>query len=237
MSRSKVRNHALYFLGVLTYILALIPFFNINIVRAIILIPIIAYTLPIMEYIQPRIMAVKVDYKDILLIIVTLIPYIFMPFNVYLAIPASLLILTFGLYLTKNTMWGNVLGTTFEVSLSIVWGTFIENHNFLLPAIYWILYIFTGALYVEYKIPFRKLDKRIVQISWIISIIVLLLLSLKNPLPLLTLIEPSIRYLKPGEKLKSPKEIKDLGKRGSRRDIIFIILLAITFIMSTMIHI
>jgi hypothetical protein len=48
MNRGKVRNHALYFLGVLTYVVALLPFLSVNLVKALVLIPIIAYTLPIM---------------------------------------------------------------------------------------------------------------------------------------------------------------------------------------------
>ncbi|MCH4814680.1 MAG: hypothetical protein QXY87_10210 [Saccharolobus sp.] len=234
MNRGKVRNHALYFLGVLTYVVALIPFLSVNLVKSLILIPIIAYTLPIMEYLQPKIMSLKIGYKDVLLIIPPIIPYIFLPYDeiVYVLIPLALMVLTFTLYLTKHTMWGNVIGTAFEASISIVWGVFINNSLFLIPSIYWLLYIFTGALYVEYKIPYRKLDKRIVQISWIISLVLIIGLSIRNPITLITLIEPSIRYLIPGEKLKSPKEIRDLGKKGSKKDILFVVLLAITYTLS-----
>ncbi|WP_016732136.1 hypothetical protein [Saccharolobus islandicus] len=236
MNRGKVRNHALYFLGVLTYVVALLPFLSVNLVKALVLIPIIAYTLPIMEYLQPKIMSLKIGYKDILVMIPPIILYIFLPYNeiriVYVLIPLVLMLLTLALYLTKYTMWGNVIGTAFEASISIVWGLFINNPLFLIPSIYWLLYIFTGALYVEYKIPYRKLDKRVVQISWVISLALLIVLSLKNPITLITLIEPSTRYLIPGEKLKSPKEIRELGKRGSKKDILFVVLLTITYTLS-----
>ncbi|QGA54093.1 hypothetical protein GFS03_05670 [Sulfolobus sp. E5-1-F] len=235
MNRGKVRNHALYFLGALTYVVALIPFLTVNLVRTLILVPIIIYTLPIMEYLQPKVMSLKIGYKDILLMIPPIIPYVFLPYNeqsVYILIPLALMLLTFTLYLAKYTMWGNVIGTAFEASISIVWGLFVYNFLFLIPSIYWLLYIFVGALYVEYKIPFRRLNKRIVQISWIISLISLIALSLKNPITLITLLEPSTRYLIPGEKLKSTKEIKDLGKRGSKRDMLFVALLAITYTLS-----
>jgi hypothetical protein len=236
MNRGKVRNHALYFLGVLTYVVALLPFPSVNLVKALVLIPIIAYTLPIMEYLQPKIMSLKIGYKDILVMKPPIIPYVFLPYNeiriVYVSIPLVLMLLTLTLYLTKYTMWGNVIGTAFEASISIVWGLFINNPLFLIPSIYWLLYIFTGALYVEYKIPYRKLDRRVVQISWVISLVLLIVLSLKNPITLITLIEPSTRYLIPGEKLKSPKEIRELGRRGSKKDILFVVLLMITYTLS-----
>ncbi|ACP45181.1 conserved hypothetical protein [Sulfolobus islandicus Y.G.57.14] len=229
--KMRVRNHALYFIGILSYIVSLIPFFGINVIRALLLIPVIAYTLPILEYLQPKIMILKINYKDILLILLATMPYIFIKINIYIIIPIVLLIVTFIFYFNKNTMWGNVLGTTFIVSLSLVWALF-ESNYFLIPDIYWILYIFTGALYVEYKIPYRRLDKSIVQASWVLSLIILTLISLNTPLLLVSLIEPSTRFLRPGEKLKSSKEIALLGRKGSRRDIIFVTLLILLSLLS-----
>ncbi|EHP69997.1 hypothetical protein MetMK1DRAFT_00004990 [Metallosphaera yellowstonensis MK1] len=229
--KMRVRNHALYFIGILSYIVSLIPFFGINVIRALLLIPVIAYTLPILEYLQPKIMILKINYKDILLILLATMPYIFIKINIYIIIPMALLTVTFMFYFNKNTMWGNVLGTTFIVSLSLVWALF-ESNYFLIPDIYWILYIFTGALYVEYKIPYRRLNKSIVQASWVLSLIILTLISLNTPLLLVSLIEPSTRFLRPGEKLKSSKEIALLGRKGSRRDIIFVTLLILLSLLS-----
>jgi len=48
--KMRVRNHALYFIGILSYVVSLIPFFGINVIRALLLIPVIAYTLPILEH-------------------------------------------------------------------------------------------------------------------------------------------------------------------------------------------
>ena len=229
--KMRMRNHALYFIGILSYIVSLIPFFGINVIRALLLIPVIAYTLPILEYLQPKIMILKINYKDILLILLATMPYIFIKINIYIIIPMALLTVTFMFYFNKNTMWGNVLGTTFIVSLSLVWALF-ESNYFLIPDIYWILYIFTGALYVEYKIPYRRLNKSIVQASWVLSLIILTLISLNTPLLLVSLIEPSTRFLRPGEKLKSSKEIALLGRKGSRRDIIFVTLLILLSLLS-----
>lgn len=231
----KVRNEALYGLGVLSYIVSLIPFLGVNLIKALVLIPVIAYNLPIMEYLQPRAMSLKLEKKDILLAILAAIPYLFM-LSYFLTIPAALLVLTFLFYYLRNTMIGNVVGTTFVVSLSIAWAYFV--HASIIPAIFWTLYVFTGALYVEYKIPHRKLRKEVVIVSWIISVIVMTILALKffTPLLLIALIEPSTRFLSPGEKLKSMKELANLGRRGIKRDFLFVALLAILPLLSIFIN-
>jgi cellulose synthase/poly-beta-1,6-N-acetylglucosamine synthase-like glycosyltransferase len=41
-----VRNRALYFIGILSYVVSLIPFFGVNAIRALLSIPVIAYALP-----------------------------------------------------------------------------------------------------------------------------------------------------------------------------------------------
>ncbi|AHC52094.1 hypothetical protein SUSAZ_09375 [Sulfolobus acidocaldarius SUSAZ] len=232
-SHRKVRNHALYVVGIMSYVVSLIPFYNLNFFRTIILIPILAYTLPILEHLQPKVMVLKLSKVDYILIILASIPYLFIKQSILLILPISLILLTFALYYFRNTMWGNVLGTTFLSSLSIVWNIFVYN-SFLLPSLYWILYILVGALYVEYKIPFRKLSKGVVQEAWVISVIILVFLSLyvfKVPLLLLSLIEPSLRFIRPGQKLGSMKELARLGKKGVKRDSLFIALLSILSII------
>ena len=147
--KMKVRNHALYFIGILSYVVSLIPFFGVNVTRALLLMLVIAYTLPIIEHLQPKVMTLKIDYKDIMLILLAVIPYIFVEINnviIYIIVPIVLLILTLTFYFNKNTLWGNVLGTTFVVSLSLVWALF-EGNQFLIPDIYWILYIYLRGPY------------------------------------------------------------------------------------------
>lgn len=231
----KIRNEALYGLGILSYIVSLIPFFGINLIKSLILIPIIAYTLPIMEYLQPRAMSFKLEKKDVLLAILAAIPYLFM-LSYFLIIPAILLALTFLFYYLRNIMLGNVLGTAFVASLSIAWAYFVNAS--VIPAIFWTLHIFTGALYVEYKIPHRKLRKEVIIVSWIASAILMIILAFKffTPLILVALIEPSVRFLFPGEKLKSMKELANLGKRLVKRDILFVALLGILPLLSIFIN-
>ncbi|AWR98050.1 hypothetical protein DFR86_11235 [Acidianus sulfidivorans JP7] len=228
----KVRNEALYGVGVLSYIVSLIPFVGINLLKAIILIPILAYNLPIMEYLQPKAMVLKLGKKEILLAVIAAIPYIFLIINYFIIIPAFLLLLTFFLYYKKNTMMGTVVGTTFVASLSTVWSYFV--HASFVPAIFWTFYIFSGAIFVEYKIPHRKLKKNYVIINWILVLIILTIISIKfnSYLLLLTLIEPSLRFLLPGEKLKSMKELPALGRKGAKRDMLFVVLLAALSVVS-----
>jgi hypothetical protein len=180
-------------------------------------------------------MVLKLSKMDYILIILASIPYLFIKPSILLLLPISVILLTFIMYYFKNAMWGNILGTTFLSSLALVWSIFVNN-SFLLPSIYWILYILVGALYVEYKIPFRRLNKEVVQWAWVISIIILVFLSLyvfKVPLLLLSLIEPSLRFMTPGQKLGSMKELGTLGKKGAKRDVLFITLLLIFSIIST----
>ncbi|MFP3233470.1 MAG: hypothetical protein RXR08_07200, partial [Sulfolobaceae archaeon] len=65
-----------------------------------------------------------------------------------------------------------------------------------------------------------------------LSLVILTLISLNTPLLLVSLIEPSTRFLRPGEKLKSPKEITLLGRKGSKRDVIFVVLLILLSLLS-----
>lgn len=222
----KIRNEALYGLGILSYLVSLIPFLQINVLKALLLIPLILYNLPIMEYLQPKAMTLKIGKKEILLTILAALPYVFM-ISYFMIIPALLIGLTFLFYYLKKTMIGTVLGTTFVSSLAIVWAYFVQAS--VVPAIFWTLYVFTGALYVEYKIPYRKLKKQIVITSWIISILVLALITIRffTPLLMITAIEPSFRFFFPGEKLKSMKELADLGRRGIKRDFLFVSLLIV----------
>lgn len=177
-------------------------------------------------------MSFRIGAREILLSVLIAIPYLF-AITIYFLVPLVLLALTLTFYWKKNLMLGNVLGTAFISSLSFVWLSFVNN-TAVLPSVYWLLYILCGALYVEYKLPIRKLDKRVVQFSWLLSLAILVLLSVKSLLLLmpLTLIEPSTRFLFPGKKLPSMRDIAKLGRRGLKRDIIFVALLILTTILS-----
>ena len=230
---SKVfRNHGLYTVGVFSYIISLIPFSGINLVRALILLPIALLTLIVADYLQPSLMSFRIRAKEIVLSALLAIPYLF-AINIYLLIPLTLLVLTIVAYWKRKLMIGNVLGTVFIASLSFAWLGFVSN-SLILPSVYWLLYILCGALYVEYKLPIRKLDRRVVQLSWLASLAILILLTMKSSLllMLLTVIEPSSRFLFPGDKLASMKDVGKLGRRGAKKDVLFIALLIFTSVLS-----
>jgi len=230
---SKVfRNHGLYTVGIFSYIISLIPFSGINLVRALILLPIALITLIVADYLQPSLMSFRIGVKEIVLSALLAIPYLF-AINIYLLIPLTLLVLTIVAYWKRKLMIGNVLGTVFIASLSFAWLGFVDN-SLVLPSVYWLLYILCGALYVEYKLPIRKLDKKVVQLSWLASLIILTLLTVQSSLfmMLLTVIEPSTRFLAPGDKLPSMKDVRKLGRSGAKRDVLFIVLLILTAVLS-----
>lgn len=226
------KNHGLYFVGIFSYIVSLIPFSGTNLVRALVLLPIALLTLIVAEHLQPSLMSFRIGAKEIVLSALLAIPYLF-AINIYLLIPFTLLALTLIAYWKRKLMIGNVLGTVFIASLSFAWLGFVDN-SFILPSVYWLLYILCGALYVEYKLPIRKLDKRVVQLSWLISLLILILLTLKSSLLLMlfALIEPSLRFLLPRGKLASMKDVAKLGRRGAVRDAMFITLLILTAVIS-----
>ncbi|BBG26082.1 hypothetical protein [Sulfuracidifex tepidarius] len=227
--RIKVRNHALYFVGFLSYLVSLVPF-HVDFERALLLLPVVLVDLPVLEYLQPKVMSLKMGWKDAGLSILAGFPYVFM-ISPLMVVPVFSLILSLLLFRERNAMLGNVMGTTFLTSLSLVWGNFVEN-PFLLPAVYWVLYTLTGALYVEYKVPFRNLDKRVTPVLWTVVLSVLTYLSLGSPLLLLSLVEPSLRFLNPGDKLKSPKEVSSMGRRIAKRDAVFLAILIVASVLS-----
>jgi len=230
--RRVFRNHGLYFVGALGYVISLIPFSGIDLVRALILLPIVPLTLLVVEYLQPSLVNVRIRVKEVVLSALISIPYIF-AVSLYLLPPLIILLLTIIFYWKRNLMIGNVLGTVFISSLSFAWLSFVNN-SIILPSVYWLLYTLCEALYVEYKLPIRKLDKKVIQFSWLISLIILGLLTAKSSLllMLLTTIEPSLRFFFPGNKLSSMRDVSKLGKRGAVRSMIFVILLILTSILS-----
>ncbi|MCI2414715.1 MAG: hypothetical protein MPF33_05630 [Candidatus Aramenus sp.] len=75
-----------------------------------------------------------------------------------------------------------------------------------------------------------------VRASWLSSVLVWVTLSVSYPILLLTLVEPSIRFLFPGQKLGSMKEIATLGRKGARRNVLLLVLLVGLSLLSHMLH-
>jgi hypothetical protein len=129
------------------------------------------------------------------------------------------------LHSKKKGMWGNVVGTACIASLSFIWSQ-VAGNSFVLADAYWTAYAFLGALYVEYKLPFRNLSLRTLRVASFATALLLALISFGYPVLLASFLEPIYRTVRPGEKLSSPKEIRALGRKGARKDIAFVIVLA-----------
>ncbi len=228
--RGVTRNRGLYFVGVLTYIVSLLPIVGVDPMRAVLLIPLGLATLAATECLRPRAASGRLGPKEGLIITLISVPYLALallepPF--LLSVPAAFLLTTLLLYNANLQAWGNVTGTALIASLSFVWGGFI-GPTFLVAYLYWTLYVFTGAVYVEYKLPFRRFSPNSVRLSWVVSLLTVAPLTVNHPLLALALVEPSFRFLRPGERLSSPKEIRNLGRKGLWKDLLFLTLLAAT---------
>ncbi|EZQ11389.1 hypothetical protein CM19_01535 [Candidatus Acidianus copahuensis] len=227
----KLRNHGLFGLLTYTYVISLFP--KSDLIRALILVPILLYSIVVLDKLNPKVEVFKLSYLDILLGVLSAIPYILIIYEVRsftVLIPITLLLLSLYFFHERKSMWGNVVGTAFISALSFILTLFLNNPFYLIIPSFWTLYTFTQALYVEYKIPYRKLDRKVLMVSWSISLFLLITLSLYLNvfLMLLALIEPSVRFFKPGEKLKSSKEIRSLGRGGMKRDLLFVTLTVVT---------
>lgn len=73
------------------------------------------------------------------------------------------------------------------------------------------------ALYVEYKLPHRRVGSWWLRGTWLAFLFVFLPLTSPFPILWLSLVEPTLRFLRPGPKLTSGTEIRRLGKAGARR--------------------
>lgn len=88
------RNHAVYFLGLLSYVVSLIPFTGLKPLGVILALAMSLYVLPILDYLQPKFTAWKLSAKDLALAVASGLPYaivmILLPSALY-AIPVLLL--------------------------------------------------------------------------------------------------------------------------------------------------
>ena len=225
----RTRNHAAYFMLLLTYILALAgspkPFL-------LLFVPLVALHAVTVDLTYSKMLARKLGKFDVGLMIINAVPYLFF-FRPYFLIPATIFLLSIALSYSKVNVLPQVLGTLGLSSLLLPWISVVKNVTLLDVSVYmvWCAYTLVEALYVEYKLPSRKLGANVVRGMWGISLIVTGALSLLYPPLAISLIEPSVRFFRPGEKLRSASEIRDLGKRGSKRTITLFTLLVITLIL------
>ncbi|MDP8003843.1 MAG: hypothetical protein RAK17_06650, partial [Caldisphaera sp.] len=112
------------------------------------------------NYLRLRINKMKV--KDITLVAILLIPYIILvKLTLYLILSVSLLIIYLRSSLRRKYVLSNISGSSFLSSMSLVWLSmisYVRIYQFLI-ILSWIMFTLTLASIVEYKLPFRKIEK------------------------------------------------------------------------------
>ncbi|MEM3831983.1 MAG: hypothetical protein QW128_00055 [Thermoprotei archaeon] len=220
-----VKSTGVLLLIIMTYMLALISSSKM-IYSLIIFLLSILHTITI-DKLRSKVLNNELNIIDWFLILLNMIPYIFL-FNVFLFIPGAFYIASVIMAYLKVREWSNVLALTGSASLYLPWVEImgvIKFTNIVIFAI-WVSYSFTESLYIEYKLPYKTISANYVRNVWFPLLLVLIFLSAFQPILILSLIEPTIRFFKPGEKLKSGSEIKKLGRKtGIQYSLVLIILI------------
>lgn len=192
------------------------------------LIPLVLLNGFTIERLYSRLLSRKFCKFDYFLVILNSFPYLFF-FTFYLIIPLLFIILAFITSYLKIKIVPTLFGTYSIASLYLPWTAILYEVNIKVFSIFvlWFFYTLTQSLYVEYKIPFRKISKNIVRLAWIISLFLIVYFSLYIPIILIGIVEPSIRFLNPGNKLSSAKDIKNLGWKIARRSMILMLAIII----------
>ncbi|BAB65746.1 hypothetical protein [Sulfurisphaera tokodaii] len=229
MESRRRRNDAAYFLIILTYVLAVVSHPSLI---SLIFLPVMILHAFTIDLILPKVLSRKIGAKDIAILAVNTIPYIYF-FTLLILIPALAFLLSIILSYTKSKILPQLIGT---VGISLLYLPLVQifgGINIVDIGVYlvWTTYTLTEAIYVEYKLPYRKVSIKQLRASWLTSLLINVISIIIFPLFVLPLIEPTIRFMKPGEKLKAASQIKELGRKGLKRTIlVFSLLLAIILI-------
>lgn len=182
------------------------------------------YALYFFDKVQPKLAARRLGPGDVLLSLPLALPLLLLG-QPLAAMPSALLLsAALAAAYRGDVGWANALGTGFVASLSIVWG-YINNAYTPAPQALWTTYALAEALYVEYKAPFREVGKWIPLTAWALGVIAVAPF-VPSPLYAIPLAEPTLRYISPGPKLSSPREMTALGRRLAKRTAVFFALLA-----------
>jgi|ECHhosMinimDraft_1075155.scaffolds.fasta_scaffold00110_6 hypothetical protein len=227
----RVRNTGSFSLMVLTFAISIPGFRTFSTLMVLMGLAIFhAFSL---DRVYSNALIARLKLEDLLIIAINCIPYVLF-LNLYLLIPVSLLITVLLLPYLRVKMWPAILGSTAVASLYLPWVVILKEDLYFNIPLYliWILYSLNESLYVEYKLPYRKVEKAEIKVLWLLSLLAIVPLSLINALILLTLIEPSLKYFNPGSKLEKATQLRELGHRG----LISLLLLTILIIMIKIIH-
>lgn len=229
MESGRRRNEAAYTLVALTYTLAVISRPSLV---GIAFLPLMIFHAFTIDVVLPKVLSRKVGIKEIGLLIINAIPYIYF-FTPLILIPALAFLLSIVLSYTKSKVLPQLIGTLgiallYLPLVQIFGGIKIINIGAYLV---WATYVLTEAIYVEYKLPFRQVSIKQIRISWIICLLADAFSVIISPLFVLPLIEPTIRFMRPGDKLKVASQIRELGRKGAKKTLlVFFLLVAIILI-------
>jgi hypothetical protein len=219
------RNHAAYFLLSLTYILSLVSRPSMILLAILPLVGLHGYTV---DATYSKMLSRKLGVKEVLLLTISVIPYLFL-LNEFFLIPGVVFLLAITFSYLKVNVVPQLLGTMGLTLLYLPWVALRGRvgEEALLLFLLWNSYTFTEALYVEYKLPFRGINLWYLRASWLVSLLVTISLIPVEPLSLVALVEPTIRFMWPGGKLEKASQIRELGRRGSKRTLLFFSILLV----------
>lgn len=217
------RNDAAYFMIMLTYTLAVI---SRPALVSLLFIPVMALHAFTIDKVLPKVLSRKMAISDALLLSLNAIPYLYF-FTPLVLIPATAFSLSIILSYARFKVLPQLTGTLGIALLYMPLVQIFGGWKILDIGIYliWSTYTLSEAIFVEYKLPFRDVSVNELRATWIFSLILDSISVIFSPLFVLPLIEPTIRYMKPGEKLKVSSEIKELGKKGIKRTLLVFFLL------------
>jgi hypothetical protein len=206
-----------------------------NIMNLLILIPLVILHIFTVNELYDKALARRLSKKDLVLIAINGLPYILLT-NWSIIIPALIFAMGIITSYARIQIIPQILGTIGISSFLLPWYLILnKNINFIITNIYlyWIIYTYVEAIYVEYKLPYRKIGYEVVVISWSIGLFGLIFLTFlsKTYILLSSLIEPSLRFFNPGNKLSTSREIRDLGMRGLKRLLLYFSILLISEIL------
>lgn len=229
METKRRRNEAAYFLLLLTFVLAAASRPSLT---ALVFLPAVFLHGFTIDKVLPRVLSRKLTVREVLLLAVNAAPYVYF-FTPLALIPATAFLLSIVLSYARSNVLPQLMGT---VGISLLYLPLVQifgGVRVIDLGVYlvWATYTLVEGIYVEYKLPYRRVTENQLRISWLSSLALNAISVAISPLLVLPLIEPTIRFMKPGEKLSSPAQIRELGRRGAKRTLLaFALLLAVILV-------
>ncbi|BBG23780.1 hypothetical protein [Sulfuracidifex tepidarius] len=226
---SRRRNDAAYFMLLLTYALAVV---SRPTLVSIVFLPVMVMHGFTIDKVLPNVLSGRIGVKDLGLFVLNTVPYLYF-FTPLIFIPAAAFLLSILLSYAKSRILPQLSGT---LGISLLYLPLVQvfggaNEIDIGAYLVWATYTLGEAIYVEYKLPFRRVIANQLRVSWLASLLLDVASVAVYPLFILPLIEPTIRFMMPGDKLKAASQVKELGKRGIKKTLLVFFLLVLTIII------